>query len=261
MALETFPSDPLSPLHWNLTLLGVSTLVMMMLLVVMCSHCGKRKSDQTSDPERSEGTELASLPQTTAENEIWKQNTNASTAAQPKQQATDREKVEKRNADVKPKGKAKKKERESDRPQKEDSPDMGGITDVDKDERGKVHNARKLPELPGTAREVIRRHSSYNSSSNVYDVVSEVMNEWPLDSRTLCKQTSDGSNLYDEIRRTEDSKTVSVYTKNNKPKTSGPSPQPRAQVGAAVPTPETQEMPLYAKVNKPRTRAVQAEII
>ncbi|KAK1152997.1 hypothetical protein AOXY_G30326 [Acipenser oxyrinchus oxyrinchus] len=228
MALETFPSDPLSPLHWNLTLLGVSTLVMMMLLVVMCSHCGKRKSDQTSDPERSEGTELASLPQTTAENEIWKQNTNASTATQPKQQATDREKVEK---------------------------------NADKDERGKVQNVRKLPELPWTAREVIRRHSSYNSSSNVYDVVSEVMNEWPLDSRTLCKQTSDGSNLYDEIRTMEDRKTVSVYTKNNNPKTSGPSPQPRAQVGAAVPTPETQEMSLYAKVNKPRTRAVQSEII
>ncbi|MGH0171110.1 UNVERIFIED_CONTAM: hypothetical protein FKN15_069462 [Acipenser sinensis] len=255
MALETFPSDPLSPLHWNLTLLGASTLVMMILLVVMCSHCGKRKSDKTSDPERSEGTELSSLPQTTAENENWKQNTNASTAAQPKQQATDREKLEKRNADVKPKGKAKKKARESARPQKEDSSDMGGITDADKDERGKVQTVRALPELPGTAREVIRRHSSYNNSSNVYDVVSEVMNEWSLDSRTLCKQTSDGSNLYDEIRTMEDRKIVSVYTKINKPKPSGLS---GAQVGA---TPETQEMPLYAKVNKPRTRAVQSEII
>ncbi|RXM91844.1 hypothetical protein EOD39_20758 [Acipenser ruthenus] len=259
MALETFPSDPLSPLHWNLTLLGASTLVMMILLVVMCSHCGKRKSDKTSDPERSEGTELASLPQTTAaENEIWKQNTNASTAAQPKQQATDREKVEKRNADVKLKGKAKKKARESARPQKEDSPDMGGITDTDKDERGKVQTVRALPELPGATGQVIRRHSSYNNSSNVYDVVSEVMNEWPLESRTLCKQTSDSSNLYDEIRTMEERKTVSVYTKINKPKPSGFSPQPGAQVGA---TPETQEMPLYAKVNKPRTRAVQSEII
>ncbi|XP_058856135.1 uncharacterized protein LOC117412764 [Acipenser ruthenus] len=223
MALETFPSDPLSPLHWNLILLGASTLVMMILLVVTCSHCGKRKSDKTSDPERSEGTELASLPQTTAANEIWKQNTNASTAAQPKQQATDREKVEK---------------------------------NADKDERGKVQTVRALPELPGAT--VIRRHSSYNNSSNVYDVVSEVMNEWPLDSRTLCKQTSDGSNLYDDIWTVEDRKTVSVYTKINKPKPSGFSPQPGAQVGA---TPETQEMPLYAKVNKPRTRAVQSEII
>ncbi|XP_058853262.1 uncharacterized protein LOC117964576 isoform X2 [Acipenser ruthenus] len=226
MALETFPSDPLSPLHWNLILLGASTLVMMILLVVMCSHCGKRKSDKTSDPERSEGTELASLPQTTAaENEIWKQNTNASTAAQPKQQATDREKVEK---------------------------------NTDKDERGKVQTVRALPELPGATGQVIRRHSSYNNSSNVYDVVSEVMNEWPLESRTLCKQTSDSSNLYDEIRTMEERKTVSVYTKINKPKPSGFSPQPGAQVGA---TPETQEMPLYAKVNKPRTRAVQSEII
>ncbi|KAK6474531.1 hypothetical protein HHUSO_G25355 [Huso huso] len=226
MALETFPSDPLSPLHWNLTLLGASTLVMMILLVVMCSHCGKRKSDKTSDPERSEGTELVSLPQTTAaENEIWKQNTNASTAAQPKQQATDREKAEK---------------------------------NTDKDERGKMQTVRALPELPGATGQVIRRHSSYNNSSNVYDVVSEVMNEWPLESRTLCKQTSDGSNLYDEIRTMEDRKTVSVYTKINKPKPSGLSSQPGAQVGA---TPETQEMPLYAKVNKPRTRAVQSEII
>ncbi|MGH0181326.1 UNVERIFIED_CONTAM: hypothetical protein FKN15_006226 [Acipenser sinensis] len=101
--------------------------------------------------------------------------------------------------------------------------------DADKDERGKVQTVRALPELPGTAREVIRRHSSYNNSSNVYDVVSEVMNEWSLDSRTLCKQTSDGSNLYDEIRTMEDRKTVSVYTKINKPKPSGLSPQPGAQ--------------------------------
>lgn len=132
------------------------------------------------------------------------------------------------------------------------------VADADKDERGKVQTVRALPELPGATGQVIRRHSSYNNSSNVYDVVSEVMNEWPLESRTLCKQTSDGSNLYDEIRTVEDRKTVSVYTKINKPKPSGLSSQPRAQVGA---TPETQEMPLYAKVNKPRTRAVQSEII
>ncbi|XP_041096561.1 uncharacterized protein LOC121308301 isoform X2 [Polyodon spathula] len=232
MALETFPSDPLSPLHWNLTLLGASALVTMILLVLMCSPCGKRKSDKTSHPERSEGTELSSLPQTTAENEIWEQSTNASTADQPEQQINKAEK------------------------------------NADKDDRGKVQRVRELPELPGIARRVTRRHSSSNSL-NVYDVVSEVRNVWPLDSRALCKQTSGGSNLYDEIRTVEvrwgpemeDSKTIPVYTNINEPKPSGLSPQPLAQVGAAVPRPETQDMPLYAKVKKPRTRAVQSEII
>ncbi|XP_041096560.1 uncharacterized protein LOC121308301 isoform X1 [Polyodon spathula] len=266
MALETFPSDPLSPLHWNLTLLGASALVTMILLVLMCSPCGKRKSDKTSHPERSEGTELSSLPQTTAENEIWEQSTNASTADQPEQQIN---KAEKRNAaDAKSKGKAKRKAGESDRPQKEESPETGSVTDADKDDRGKVQRVRELPELPGIARRVTRRHSSSNSL-NVYDVVSEVRNVWPLDSRALCKQTSGGSNLYDEIRTVEvrwgpemeDSKTIPVYTNINEPKPSGLSPQPLAQVGAAVPRPETQDMPLYAKVKKPRTRAVQSEII
>ncbi|KAG7469135.1 hypothetical protein MATL_G00125850 [Megalops atlanticus] len=176
-------ASPWSSLQWSVCVLAVSSLLLPTVLLV-CASCSKRKSKESSgESTQKSSMEMASIP-----------------ADVTKDVASGQQK-----ADISPDSQAQPAE-----PQETLKDDVK--TPANKSER-------QLPTLPAQVKERVRRHSSY-TSFNVYDVVMDVQNEWQeAGSRACRRQTSDCSNLYEEVQwkdREEGVASFPVYAKVNK---------------------------------------------